>query len=283
MVSAINPKTLTEAAKPASAADSAKAEKLREAAAQFESIFVNMMMKAMRGTVQSLENKDDGGLFGGTSMGEQIYTDMLDEQYSKIIQGTAGLGLADLIVKQVSALEGLDGDAMSKLSGMQGLKPWQTDSRFVSMPADASMVPKGAPASVSTYNEQVAEAAARYNVDPDLVRAVITRESAGNRYATSHAGAKGLMQLMDSTAADMGVREVFNPRDNIMGGTKYLSQLLTQFNGDEKLALASYNAGPGAVTRYGGIPPYRETRDYVRNVLATRDSFRAQNSGSHQD
>jgi len=81
------------------------------------------------------------------------------------------------------------------------------------------------------------------------------------------------MQLMDSTAADMGVRSSFSPRENIAGGAKYLRSLLDRFNGDEKLAVASYNAGPGAVEKYGDIPPYAETRRYVDSVLQLKHSF----------
>jgi soluble lytic murein transglycosylase-like protein len=84
------------------------------------------------------------------------------------------------------------------------------------------------------------------------------------------------MQLMDSTAQRIGVTRIFHPRDNILGGVKYLSDMLKEFNGNEELALASYNAGPAAVKKYGGIPPYRETREYVQRVLALRETFKNQ-------
>jgi len=102
------------------------------------------------------------------------------------------------------------------------------------------------------------------------VTALIARESAGNPNAVSPKGAKGLMQLMDGTAREMGVKYSFSPAENINGGVKYLKNMLDSFGGDEKLALASYNAGPGAVRKYNGIPPYRETQEYVRAVLALR-------------
>jgi Transglycosylase SLT domain len=109
------------------------------------------------------------------------------------------------------------------------------------------------------------EAAARFNVDPGLVRAVAWQESRFNSEARSPKGAVGIMQLMPATAAQLGVNP-HDPRENIHGGVAYLSTLLTQFNGDIRLALAAYNAGPAAVRQYGGIPPYRETQAYVKSI-----------------
>ena len=119
----------------------------------------------------------------------------------------------------------------------------------------------------------VSDAAERYDVDKNLVFAIIAQESGGNPYAICRAGAKGLMQLMDSTAREMGVRHSFNPGENIDGGVKYFRKMLDQFDGDIKLALASYNAGPAAVKKYNGIPPYSETQNYVDSVLRLRERF----------
>lgn len=119
------------------------------------------------------------------------------------------------------------------------------------------------------YDSAIEEHAANHRVRPELVRAVIQVESGFNPRATSHKGAMGLMQLMPGTAADLGVVNPYNPEENIRGGVAYLRQLLDKFGGNEELALAAYNAGPGAVTRYGdAIPPYRETRQYVDKVRA---------------
>jgi hypothetical protein len=112
----------------------------------------------------------------------------------------------------------------------------------------------------------VAETAAAYKVDPKLVLAIIAAESAFQADAVSPRNARGLMQLMPDTAARFGVTNVFDPGDNIRGGTKYLRWLLTYFEGDLSLVLAAYNAGEGAVARYGGVPPFAETRAYVQKV-----------------
>ncbi|MBP7698289.1 MAG: lytic transglycosylase domain-containing protein [candidate division Zixibacteria bacterium] len=137
-------------------------------------------------------------------------------------------------------------------------------------------MPESAPADAADpiqarFGRWIDEAAEANRLDSALIRAVIAAESGGNPRAVSPAGAKGLMQLMDTTAADMGVKEPFDARENIMSGTKYLRRLIDRF-GDLKLALAAYNAGPGTVERHGGVPPYAETRAYVEKVL---DSARA--------
>lgn len=110
------------------------------------------------------------------------------------------------------------------------------------------------------------EAAARHGVDPRLLAAVARRESAYNSNAVSPVGAQGLMQLMPATARYLGVRNSFDARDNVMGGARYLRKLLDTFHGDLDLTLAAYNAGPGAVQKYRGVPPYRETREYVASI-----------------
>ncbi len=125
----------------------------------------------------------------------------------------------------------------------------------------------GLRARASLYEGLIAEHAAKNALDPDFVRAVIQAESAFNPFARSAKGAKGLMQLMPETAATYGVRDIYDPEQNISAGVAYLKSLLTRYGNDVTLALAAYNAGPGAVDKYGRtVPPYRETRAYVRNV-----------------
>ena len=120
------------------------------------------------------------------------------------------------------------------------------------------------------YNDLIEEHATRNVVSADLVRAVIQAESAFNPRAVSSKGAMGLMQLMPATAAEHGVLDPFNPAENIRAGVKYLKRLLVSYEGRVELALAAYNAGPGAVKKYGGkVPPYRETQNYVARIQST--------------
>jgi soluble lytic murein transglycosylase-like protein len=112
----------------------------------------------------------------------------------------------------------------------------------------------------------IAEAAHTHGVDPRLVAAVAARESAGNPNARSRVGACGIMQLMPATARFLGITDIFDVRQNVFAGTRYLRTLLDTFHGDLDLTLAAYNAGPGAVQRYNGVPPYAETRAYVKHI-----------------
>jgi hypothetical protein len=117
------------------------------------------------------------------------------------------------------------------------------------------------------------ETARRYGVETALVHAVVRAESAFDHMAVSSSGAQGLMQLMPGTALEVGVRDVFHPQQNLEGGVYYLRSLIDRFNGDLRLALAGYNAGPGAVERCGGVPPYAETMDYVERVFRYRQQY----------
>lgn len=116
-------------------------------------------------------------------------------------------------------------------------------------------------------HEMLAHAGAAHHIDEDLLASVVRAESGGQVKAVSRTGAQGLMQLMPGTASAMGVDDAFQPQQNIAGGTAYLDALLTRYHDNVALALAAYNAGPGAVDRYHGIPPYRETREYVARVI----------------
>jgi len=142
---------------------------------------------------------------------------------------------------------------------------------------EGAVLPRRTPApgalagGLRTFAELIRATAERYGVDRRLVEAVVQAESAGNPTAVSPKGARGLMQLMPERAAELGVRDPFDPRENVDGGVRHLRELLQRFGGDVTLALAAYNAGEGAVRAYGGVPPYPETREYVRRVRALYD------------
>ena len=117
-------------------------------------------------------------------------------------------------------------------------------------------------------DELIKEYSQKYGLDSDFVKAVVKQESGFNEKATSKCGAMGLMQLMPGTAKALNVNDPYNARDNIEGGVKYLKGLMDRFGGNMKLALAAYNAGPNAVKKYNGIPPYNETQNYVKNIMS---------------
>jgi len=142
--------------------------------------------------------------------------------------------------------------------------------------------PAAAPAEAKKLDTVVEETARRHDVDANLVKAIIGTESNNNPRAVSNKGAMGLMQLMPFTARDLGVTNILDPVQNVDGGVRYLKYLLNLFGGDLPLSLAAYNAGPGAVERHGGIPPYRETREYVKKIGDRYGSLRSQ-AQVHED
>jgi soluble lytic murein transglycosylase-like protein len=146
-----------------------------------------------------------------------------------------------------------------------------------------ALAPQQPPATVATdapapvppeqINALVQQNADVWQVDPALIKSVIANESSFNANATSPVGAQGLMQLMPETAAALGVKDPYDPAQNVAGGTRYLKSLLDRFKGDTRLAVAAYNAGPGAVEKYNDVPPYAETQNYVKNVLGSYTSY----------
>jgi soluble lytic murein transglycosylase-like protein len=155
------------------------------------------------------------------------------------------------------------------------------ESSSVTSPVNSKFPSSFSSLNITSYDQLIEQSSMKYGVDPHLIRAVIQTESGYNSNAVSHAGAKGLMQLMDGTAAALGVTNSFNPQENINGGTKFLAYLLRKYDGHESVALAAYNAGPGRIDRlgitndtelqskYNELPS--ETQNYVRKVLGLRN------------
>lgn len=230
-------------------------------ARQFEALFASLLLKSMRRSVR----REDGLL--PPALGEKIYSQMLDDEYGQILARHGNFGISDMLLRDIGSETG-GSDALLQLQNLRSAS-WMIDRRFVpssSRSPDSESLLRG----VARWERHIEDASRAFGVDSSLIKAVIACESAGNPNAVSSAGAKGLMQLIDDTAREVGVSRVFDPRENIMGGTRYLRTLLDRFEGNETLALASYNAGPGAVQRYGGVPPYRETERYVDNVRLVR-------------
>lgn len=132
-------------------------------------------------------------------------------------------------------------------------------------------------AKTSEFDDLFQQTAQKYGLDPALLKAVAHSESNFSVLAVSKAGAKGLMQLTDATARQLGVQNVFDPVQNIDGGARYLKEMLERYNGNTALALAAYNAGPGAVDKWGGLPPYSETQAYVPRVLDLSSQYNDNN------
>jgi soluble lytic murein transglycosylase-like protein len=171
----------------------------------------------------------------------------------------ASAGTVTLVVRS----DARTGRLVRSLSTPAGKKA-QAASPQIELPPESADVP-------IAFAKLVDEIAERHAVDRDLVHSVISVESNYNPLAISSKGALGLMQLVPSTARRFGVADAFNPQQNVEGGVRYLKYLLDLYNGDHRLALAAYNAGEGTVERFGGVPPFAETRSYVSRVAKTLD------------
>lgn len=226
-------------------------DSLRKAAQDFEAIFINYLLKTMR---RSIPNSN---LFGDGISGE-FYKGLFDETLAKAVARKNGLGLADKII--------------TSLDREHHLKKTSTGKNLIDYRA-GHVKNSSKSYDTDTWDRRIiADAASCYRLEPKLVEAVIKVESGYRANALSPKGAAGLMQLMASTAFELGVKDRYDPIENVYGGAKYLRNLLDRFKGNLRLALAAYNAGPTAVEKHNGIPPYPETERYVEKVLqAYRD------------
>ena len=238
-------------------------KKLAEASKQFESLLTSMMIKSMNQTTE--------GMFGENSFGGDFFDSIFQfELASKMSEGK-GIGIADQIFRSITGEELTPELPNLKIRSLQKLENIEINNKNIDAP---SLNPsKEAALRLGKYDGFIDEAASTFGVDKDLIKSVILAESAAKENAISSANAKGLMQIIDPTAEYLGINNIWNPKENIMGGTKYLAQLLRQYGGDVKLALAGYNAGPGKVDEFQGIPPYKETQNYVNRVLAYLKNF----------
>ncbi len=248
---------------------------LREVSRDMESLFVKLLLDSMDKTVPRGDDSWDN------SQAMQTWRGMFNEEISGQLGESSPIGLADIIFKQLSKDMARHKEVLPAGTVPGKDLPGTTASSPVAAP-QAPQPQAVAPARhhstatqrVSDLRGLIERAAGDEGIDPALVAAMITQESGGDPEAVSPAGARGLMQLMPATARMLGVEDVFDPQQNLSGGVRYISQLLERFGGDEKLALAAYNAGPGTVDRYGGVPPYRETTDYVERVTRLKENFR---------
>jgi Rod binding domain-containing protein len=277
--SSISVPAKTQAHKPL---DEKSKVRLQNAVRDFEALFVGYILKTMRSTVPKDEELGEG-------MGGEMLGSLFDMELAKQISRGSNLGVGEMLYKEltgeklphVTPMTQHAAPAKSEAAPLPPAAPSQ-DQHPVVQPAagSATAVHLSAGQSVAervnTWTPIIQQAADEHGLDPDLLKAVMASESAGNADARSSKDAKGLMQLIDSTAAAMGVRNVWNPRENIFGGAKYLQQLLERFRGNLEQAVASYNAGPGAVEKHGGVPPIKETKEYVRRVMSYMQYFQQQ-------
>lgn len=251
-----------------SSEDKKKAEK---AARDFESLFIYLIFKEMRNAMLSKDDENNASLdFGGDVFDDLGYLEFT----SQISKTGIGIGIASKIYEELTG-EKLKGNWENRVEPKFQPKPTgyhkPMENKSLSMSNASESKPINGTSNkvierLSQFSDWIYEASKKFDLPPSLLQAVIVVESAGNPNAVSKAGAKGLMQLIDSTASYLGVSNAFNPRENIYGGAKYLREMLDMFGGNLDLALAAYNAGPGNVMKYNGIPPFRETQNYVQRV-----------------
>lgn len=243
----------------------AQKAKIANAAKEFESLLTSMMLKSM--------DKTTNGMFGQDSLGGDYFNTIFENEMASFMSKNKSMGIADILYKKIT------GEDMNHLLNGSTLNNNKIELKN-SLPTTHSIVPSSkAMDRLNKYEDIINAASNSFGVDKNLIKSVILTESAANDNAVSSAKAKGLMQLIDSTATEMGVSNVWDPKENIFGGTKYLAEMLRKYNGDINLALASYNAGPQNVDKYGGIPPFEETQNYVQRVKGYFNHLNGENYG----
>jgi Rod binding domain-containing protein len=283
--------------------------KIANAAKEFEGLLTSMMLKSM--------TKTTDGMFGSNSYGGDDFDTIFQNEIASFISKKKSLGIADILYKKITG-ENMD-SSINKISNeplnniIKNAAPSENSenaakiittgdgnnnikSRELEPPKQAQkkdskpnikVLPSISPSSkalerLDRYQNIIDNASNIFGVDQNVIKSVILTESAANDKALSGAKAKGLMQLIDSTANDMGVKNIWDPKQNIYGGTKYLAEMLRKYNGNLNLALASYNAGPQNVDKYGGIPPFEETKNYVKRVVGYLNHLNGEKNGTDQ-
>jgi len=268
----------------------AEKARLKKATQEFESFFNYYMLKTMRKTIPNDDQSDQSLLSTGNS--KDIFNDLFDTELARMMSPGGEQSIADMLYKSMEKLidagaeqSGGSNEILSVQRDFPALGRPRTEFRVLDRrptelilePAKSDMkatrLPKRAKSAhevMQRYRSHIHRAAQDVSLDPALIASVIMVESNGDPTAESPAGAKGLMQLADSTAADYDVKRVFDAEENISAGSRYLRDLIDRF-GDLRLALAAYNAGPGNVIKYRGVPPFEETRSFVDKVLDVFD------------
>lgn len=234
----------------------AQKTKLAKASQDFESLLTGMMLKSMNKTTE-------GGMFGKESYGGDVLDVVFQSEIASFMTRSQGLGVAKMLYKKLTGEDLTPNINIDKplIPPMEIKFNSKNKNHKTVTPSNTSLK------RLNEYLPVIREAAQKFGVNENLIKSVILTESAANSNAQSKVKAKGLMQLMDSTAADLGVNNVWDPKDNIFGGTKYLSQMLKQYDGDIEKTLAAYNAGPANVKKYDGVPPFKETKNYINRVI----------------
>jgi len=282
--------------RPANGTLEGEKARLRKATKEFESFFIYQMLKTMRATVPKDGLGQDAPLSDG--LGKDAFTEIFDMEIAR----KAGFGghnsIAELLYKSMEKLidaEYAPANPEVKIKPLRAPEPPPQKLDTPEMKPLPDNAPKAQPLTreihdlplttrrpkvtshdpiVARYGRIIDQAAEETGLDTALIRSVIQTESNGDPKAVSPSGAKGLMQLIDTTAQELSVRDPFDPDQNIRAGSRYLKQMLDRF-GDLELALAAYNAGPGNVEKHGGVPPFKETRQYVERVTGRLKEIQA--------